>query len=164
MQEQWRPVKGYEGLYEVSNMGNVRNAKGRILKQSNSSKGYLLVHLIDEEKNNKIYFVHRLVVWAFPEICGEWFEGAQVNHKDEIKTNNVATNLETCDAAYNNAYGTHKEHLSVPVKQYTLDGVFVKSYASAHEASRETGINRSSISKCCRGERSYTNGYKWSFK
>ena len=111
-EEIWKPVVGYEGLYEVSNLGRVRSLdrydsrnhfrKGRIMKQSYCSKGYLTIDLCLNRKNKKC-LVHRLIAQAFipnPDNLPE------INHKDEDKTNNSVENLEWCDRSYNNTYGT----------------------------------------------------------
>ena len=101
--EEWRAVPGYEGLYMVSNIGNVKSLiKNKIIKYFINKKGYRLVSL---SKNGiiKKFSVHRLVAQAFipnPDNL------PQVNHKDEDKTNNNVDNLEWCDAKYNNNYGT----------------------------------------------------------
>lgn len=174
--EVWRPVKGYEGLYEVSNFGRVKSLKYRktgkesILKQDMCVAGYFMVGL--GKKSRKL--VHRLVARAFPEICGEWFDGCQVNHKNEIKTDNRAENLEVCTPKYNSNYGTGKKRLanllinnpkiSVPVLQYTLNGVFIKRYPSQSEAFRETGVCACNISNCCRGVYKQSGGYIWRYE
>ena len=90
------------GLYQVSNSGEVRNSKGRILKPEYSNNGYACVHLRKDGKNKK-YRVHRLVAQVFianPDDLPE------VNHKDENKANNHVSNLEWCDHIYNSHYGT----------------------------------------------------------
>lgn len=115
MIEEWRPIEGYEGLYEVSNTGQVRSLdryderncfrEGRILKLYTRKGGYLFVqlHLNGKGKN---YLVHRLVAIAFipnPDNLPE------VNHLDEDKTNNRVENLEFCDRKYNINYGTRTD-------------------------------------------------------
>ena len=116
MIEEWRPIVGYEGLYEVSNTGQVRSLdmylkckgksyrlqKGKVLSPVKNKDGYLLVNL---HCNGKIQHktIHRLAAQAFipnPDNLPE------VNHKDEDKTNNSVDNLEWCDRSYNNNYGT----------------------------------------------------------
>ena len=103
MMEEWRAVPGYEGLYEVSNKGNVRNVrKNTLMRLPKNKYGYIQVGL---SKNGirTMFQVHRLVAQAFlpnPDNL------PQVNHLDEDKTNNNVTNLEWCDAKYNNNYGT----------------------------------------------------------
>lgn len=116
MEEIWRDIEGYEGKYQVSNKGRVKSCdivinnrlyKGVILSQrhkENNPKSYMTVNL---KKNSigKTKFVHRLVAYAFQDICGEYFCGGQVNHKDEDKMNNCAENLEWVTAQYNSNYG-----------------------------------------------------------
>ena len=116
MIEEWRPIPGYEGLYEVSNLGRVRSVdryvkskgesywlrKGKMLSPTKDKNGYLKVNLSCNGKHN-IIRVHRLVTEAFlpnPDNLPE------VNHKDEDKTNNRVENLEWCDHKYNMNYGT----------------------------------------------------------
>lgn len=105
------PVKGYEGLYEVSNSGKVRSLKfGKVkeLSPGGNSRGYLIVSLYKECKC-KQFLVHRLVVESF---IGEIPEGLIVNHKDENKQNNNVDNLEIVTQKYNLNYGTRNERLS----------------------------------------------------
>lgn len=106
--ELWKPVVNFEEYYEVSNLGRVRRIKtGRILKPrfrygSNGDDDYLRVNLCANGKKYT-YYIHRLVADAFisnPNEC------TQINHRDEDKTNNDVSNLEWCDAIYNNNYGT----------------------------------------------------------
>lgn len=115
-------------------------------------------------------YVHRLVARAFPEICGEWFEGAQVNHKDENPANNAAWNLEWCTPYYNVNYGNrnhkvseklkNRKDTSKPVIQLTNDYKFVKKWQSASEARKDgfTNIFRSIRDGCLCG------GYKWVYE
>ena len=104
MEEIFKDVKGYEGYYEVSNLGRVRSTsyKGtRILKPSLKSRYKIVVFCINQIKVHKL--VHRLVAEAFipnPDNL------PQVNHKDEDKTNNCVENLEWCDVKYNSNFGT----------------------------------------------------------
>lgn len=112
--EYWKAIKGYEGLYEVSNTGKVRsinyNRTGKVKELSSlgNGLGYLLVVLCQEGKR-KNFLVHRLVVEAF---IGVIPKGFVVNHKDENKHNNNVENLEICTYKYNNNYGTRNERLS----------------------------------------------------
>lgn len=120
MEEIWKPVKGFEGYYEVSNLGNVRSIdrivldtvrncerllKGKILTQRDNGSGYKGVMFCKEHKLYNKY-VHRLVSEAFipnPDNL------PQINHKDEDKSNNRVDNLEWCSQLYNNIYGSRME-------------------------------------------------------
>ena len=102
--ERWKPIFGYDGMYQVSDLGRVRSKKyGRwkMLKPRKTNCGYLRVMLC-KDGNPKNYLVHRLVADAF--IPNDNIFNDQVNHKDENKKNNRATNLEWCDCRYNNTY------------------------------------------------------------
>lgn len=104
MMEEWRAVPGYEGLYEVSNMGNVRNVRRNKLLRLQKNQGYIRVWLYKNGIQTGLR-VHRLVAQAFlpnPDNLPE------VNHLDEDKSNNRVENLEFCDRKYNVNYGTAK--------------------------------------------------------
>lgn len=108
--EEWKPVKGFDGYY-ISSFGRVWSdkQKARFMKPRSTGNGYLMVGLYIK---NKQYpkLVHRLVAEAFiPNI----HDFPQVNHKDEVKSNNRVDNLEWCTSKYNNNYGTVKEKKSM---------------------------------------------------
>lgn len=174
MKEIWVPVKGYIGLYEVSNLGRVRSLnynhsrKTKLLKQRKTKFGYMRVGLFKNYKQ-KTFFVHRLVAEAF---IPNWFNYQQVNHIDEDKTNNHVDNLEWCTAGYNTNYGTRNEKVSVKmtngklskgVLQFTLDGEFVREWSSTREAERN-GYNHGDIGLCCRGVYKQYKGFVWKYK
>ena len=105
--EIWLPIEGYEGLYEVSNMGRIKslkdnhnNPREKILSQCDNGKGYLKVMLCKEGKM-QTFFVHRLVGNAFLENKNNL---PCFNHKNEDKTDNRAVNLEPCTQKYNVNY------------------------------------------------------------
>ena len=167
MEEIWKDIKGYEGLYQVSNYGNVKSlnyrntGKEKLLKSVQYNTGYLCVGLYN--KPNKLYLIHRLVAEAFipnPDNL------PCVNHKDEDKTNNHVNNLEWCTQLYNINYGSRnermRESLSKKVYQYTLDSKFIKEWKSTNECGRN-GYNQGHIASCCRGKRKTHKGFKWSY-
>ena len=105
--EEWRDIKGYEGLYQVSNLGRVRS-KRKILKGTPDKDGYLRVALC-KNGTRKYFGIHRLVAIAFIYNANNY---PCVNHKDENKTNNRVKNLEWCTIAYNNCYGNRLKRVS----------------------------------------------------
>ena len=165
--EIWKDIAGYEGLYQVSNMGRVKslNYKGtgkeRILKGSKASNGYLQVLLYKDGKR-KWYRIHRLVATAF---CENPMGYTDVNHIDQDKTNNKVENLEFCSRSYNCNYGTRNkriaEKLSKPVIAIDVRTGLIVEFESAHEAERETGINNGNITQCCQGKRNSAGSFYW---
>ena len=130
MIEEWRPIVGFEGLYEVSNTGQVRNCRGKLLRPGLNHNGYLKCVLCKNGKSKTIY-IHRLVAQAFilnPDNL------PQVNHKDEDKTNNSVENLEWCDQKYNVNYGCAQDKR---VKTNIINGRFKYSGQKSVEYSKE---------------------------
>lgn len=174
--EIWKDVVGYEGLYQVSNLGIVKSlpklkktptttfmTKEKI-KTPHLCRGYFRINLM-----GKLHFVHVLVAEAF---IGER-NGMTVNHKDECKINNQVTNLEYMSLSDNIRYGTGIKRsaksrtdnplICTPVNQYTLDGVFVKRHISIKEAIYENKFKNENISMCCLHKRKQSNGYIWRY-
>ena len=175
MIEVWKDVVGYEGLYQVSNFGKVRSlayGKKRILKQQERQHGYLSVCLYGRGGNKRNFrqvSVHRLVAEAF---ISNPMSLPEVNHIDENKQNNAATNLE---------WVTHKENCSTDsmikrhterqtlkpnyhksVSQYTISGEYIATYYSAREAMRKTGVGYSNICSSMKEHRT-AGGYYWRY-
>ena len=133
MEEIWKPVKGFEGYYEVSNLGRVRSVdrivydtvrnryrllKGKVLTERDNGNGYKGVMFCKEHKLCQKY-IHILVAEAFLDNPDHL---PQVNHKDENKANNTVDNLEWCTSYYNNEYGTRKERwYKTRIKNGTID-------------------------------------------
>lgn len=157
--EKWAPVPGYEGLYEISNTGSVRRG-GKVLKPRQRKRdGYIEISLSkNNTKENKK--VHRLVAEVFVPNTENLPE---VNHKDENKANNHATNLEWIRHKENCNYGRRNEKIaqgnSRSVEQ-VHGGVIVKVWPSTREAEK-AGYNHSSIIQCCNGKYSHHKGYQW---
>lgn len=166
MNEIYKDIKGYEGKYQVSNLGNVKSlnynhtGKERILKTQNKH-GYLSVCLGSSQAQKQI---HRLVAETFIDNPNKL---PYVNHKDENKTNNCVDNLEWCDAKYNSNYGTNAERIakneSKPINQYDLQGNFIKSWNSGTEIKRILGYSNGDICNCCRGKQKTAYGFKWQY-
>ena len=187
MDEIWKDIKGFEGRYQVSNMGRVRSLdhtkiikrdgykdcmvffRGKILTPM-LNFGYYRVAMIPENGKRRQYLIHRLVAEAFIPNPNHL---PMINHKDEVKSNNTVGNLEWCDALYNNNYGTRNERLfeSVckprmrAVLQYDKDGNLIQQFKSLSEASRVTGIEVQYIHSAChnRERRHGTKGYIFRF-
>ena len=171
-EEIWKDIKGYEGLYQVSSEGRVkslerdiickngvkRHVKEQILKGS-ICRGYLRVKLED-----RLVYVHRVVAEAFIHNSEN---KPEVNHKDEVKTNNCVENLEWMTRKENNNYGTHNERvgkaLSKPVAQYTKDGILIKVWSSQSEAGRQLGISCGNISSAAQGKYNTSGGFVWKY-
>ena len=138
MKEIWKDIQGYEGRYQVSNLGRVRslsrkrwngytftNLEGRILKlRLNKNKGYLNVILYDGHRNGKTIEIQRLVAQAFIPNPNNL---PCVNHKDENPRNNKVENLEWCDYRYNNNYGNHNLKLSLTKQKKKYKIISIKN-------------------------------------
>ena len=163
MEEIWRDIDGYEGLYQVSNKGRVKSlkwGKERILRPRDNGRGYLRVQLTKENTSKHIR-VHRLVARAFipnPHNLPE------INHIDENKKNNSVENLEWCDRRYNVNYGTRNERVSRKILQYSKSGEFIREWQGAREVERVLGIDNSHINACCRGKQKSAYGFIWRYK
>lgn len=163
--EIWKDIKGYEGLYQVSNYGNVRSLDYRhtgrteVLSPGENTCGYLFVNLCKNGKVKK-FTLHRLVAEAF---LPNWFDDREVNHKDENPKNNNVDNLEWCDRKYNINYGTRIERISKQVIQMTKTGELVREWPSTAEAGRN-GFHQPAIVYCCIGQRKSHKGFIWKYK
>ena len=175
--EEWRDIEDYEGYYQVSSEGRVkslertfidksgrkRTVKERILKPAFDGWGYLIVTLCAGGKRKNL-MVHRLVCEAFNDNRDE---KPEVNHINEIKTDNRACNLEWCTRRENLNHGTRSERSaktqSKPICQYTLDEKIVKTWASLTEVKRQTGFGQSHISQVANGKRKQAYGFIWKY-
>lgn len=161
--EIWKPVVGYEKYYKVSNLGNIySNFYNRLLIPNlNKRNGYLYVFLCKAPNDHKYCSVHRIVGMAFVD---GYEQGLCINHKNEIKTDNRAENLEWCTKAYNNTYNDKNAKCYKSVNQYDMNGQFIKCWECAKQAFRVLGIHYKNISAVCRGKRKSAGGYIWKFK
>lgn len=165
--EEWKPIKGYEGLYEISNFGRVYSLiTNKILKFVNCN-GYYGVNLVKNGLMKKTT-IHRLVAQAFITNPNNY---SCVNHKDENKLNNHVDNLEWCSYKYNSNYGTSIQRQSEKIKG-RLNGKQSKPircvetniiYPSSAEAGRQLNIYKCCITKCCRGQNKTYKGYHWEY-
>lgn len=171
MEEIWKDIQGYEQLYQISTLGNVKSlnynntGKEKLLKPSKITDNYLQVSLHKQGKR-KMYLVHRLVALHFIPNPNNLSE---INHRDEDPSNNVISNLEWCDRKYNNNYGTRtekstKSNTNHPNKSKQVmcveTGVV---YPSTMEIQRQLGFAHSHISKCCTGKKKQAYNYTWKY-
>jgi hypothetical protein len=161
--EEWKDIEGYEGLYQISNEGKIKNSKGKILKCGKDKDDYLQVGLYKDGKRvwKKL---HRLVAEAFIPNPNNY---EQVNHKDEDKANNCLDNLEWCDSKYNNNYGTRNQR-SAEKRSKRVDqidkatGEVIRKWESTMECDRN-GFNQGAVAACCNGLRKTHKGYIWKY-
>lgn len=172
--EIWTDIKGFEGYYQISSMGNVRSLdryrkashnsqsliKGHILSLHLSRNGYVVADLHKNKKHTRKE-VHRLVAEAFinnPDNLPE------INHKDEDKTNNQISNLEWCTRSYNKRYKDLHIRKGITrgrqVVQKTLDGEIVGYWNSCGQIRRLLGLQ---VSRCLSGLYKTAYGYKWEY-
>lgn len=173
LNEQWKPIPGYES-YSASSNGRIRrnrgpDSKGYIWKEHYLSQqmnrfGYMSVALC---KNGKVHrmFVHRAVMLAF---VGECPNGYQVNHIDENKINNRIENLEYVTPKENANHGTHIERIAAKLRkggvyQYTKDGELVNVFKSIRDVNESTGYDASNVAKVCRGKMKSAYGFIWKY-
>lgn len=166
MIEEWKDIEGYEGLYQVSNLGRVKRSKGKYMKSERilrlfiNTPGYLQVMLCKNNKCKK-FTVHRLVAEAF---IPNHENKPQVNHIDEDKTNNMVSNLEWMTAKENVNHGTRNERSSKKIKAIDIANGEWNDYKSISECARELGLHQSSISMCLKGKRKTSGGYTFKYK
>ena len=193
MTEIWKDIEGYEGLYQVSNLGRVKsieradtyNLNEMSIKRPRAEKylkfqdnhGYKRVSLCKNSKG-KWHMVHRLVAETFIQ---NPYNLPQVNHKDENKTNNFVwvnedgsvdvekSNLEWCDSIYNMNYGNRnkKSQESLLNRKDLSKPVHChelgQTFVSIKEASRITGAHIASIQRCACGKQKTANGLTWEY-
>ena len=175
--ETWRDVHGYEGLYKVSNKGNVRSVdrinhigrkySGRMLRPRYHTNGYLQVDL-RKGGIRKSKLIHRLVAEVFIPNQNNYLE---INHKDEDKSNNNVENLEWCTREYNMNHGTRNARASQTqskkVKAINIKTGEVIAFNSGKEAKSKGGYSRGCVSQACQGIYCGGNiyrGHRWSYE
>jgi hypothetical protein len=177
--EIWKDIPGYEGHYQASNTGFIRNkSKGKVFSVCPHSRGYAIIVLAKDGKR-KTHLAHRLVAKTFHPLSE--FIGATVNHIDGNKLNNHYLNLEWLSQSDNQKHAyriglqkvsekqkaaaakQNRENYSKAVIQKTLDGVEVARYYSASEAGRQTGFCQTHIGSVCRGKVKTCHNFKFEY-
>ncbi len=165
--EVWKPVVGYEGIYEVSSLGNLRNASGKRLSVFPNQAGYYRVNLCYHGKR-RAKFIHRIVAEAFLENPLDY---SQVNHKDENKRNNSVDNLEWCNAEYNTNYGSRNQRVAEIMRMRNNRSIVAVDPKSNEEtifpsitfASAIIGKQKSYICYAIKHPQKAYSGYKWRY-
>ena len=176
-EENWIDIEGYEGVYQVSNLGRVkslnyhRSGKEKIMTPNLTKKGYLRIRLMSNGKTER-YLVHRLVAQAF---IPNHQNKPQVNHIDGNPSNNCVDNLEWCTNKencnnpitidnYKNRKG-YRVYNSKPVIQFSENDIFIDIFDCANTAHRMTGIHHGVIRGCCnhRYGRKTAGSFKWEY-
>lgn len=175
--ELWKDIKEYEGLYQVSNLGNIksldkkdslgRKVKGKKMKPIKRKDGYLDITLHKNGKG-KHFLLHRLIAEAFIENKNN---SNEINHIDENKTNNKVENLEWCNRSYNINYGLANKNRRITllnkrgkrIIQYDKNGNIIKIYPSLMQVVRELNLGKSHLSQACNGKRKTCGGYHWKY-
>ena len=152
IEEIFKDIAGFEGLYQVSNLGRVKTLKSGKIKATGNCRGYLYVTL---SKNSiyKSYSVHRLVAQAFLENPDNL---PQVNHIDQNKQNNKVSNLEWCDNQYNQRYSNAKK-----IGAYK-DGKLIKEYDAIVDV-KQDGFHLRSVYAALSGQYKSSGGYHWQY-
>jgi hypothetical protein len=186
--EIWKDVKGYEGLYQVSNLGNIKSIdrvvprgvhniriKGTLRKSKINNRGYLSLTLCKNGKY-KHFVLHRLVLESFKDnLLNKEF----VNHKDGDKLNNNINNLEWCTCSENNKhaydlglkvgsakdkFGKHNKSSKVVLQIDKNTKEIIKTFDSVHDVQRKLGFAVTNIAASCRGITLTSHGYIWEYK
>lgn len=189
MKEIWKDIKGYENIYQVSNLGRIKTLdkyvnclygqkrliKEKIIKTFKNNNGYFITSLYVNSKSKK-FLVHRLVAEAFiPNPDNK----PQINHIDGNKENNCVDNLEWVTQSENELHASkfgltkrqkevvaenNKKLKSKRVFQYNLNGTFIKEYESVSSAAKQNNFATGAIANCCRKERTKAYGYIWEYR
>lgn len=174
MEEIWKDIEGYDGYYQVSNLGRVisyKHKNAKMLKPKINKKGYARVH-IRHGKSNRYIFIHRLVAMAF---IPNHDNKPEVNHLDENPGNNCAENLEWVTQKENINWGTsltrrslsqRRTHNPKAVYQFDLNWKLIAIFPSRNEASRATGFDRGGIGHACHQDYKYKTykGFIWRYE
>lgn len=163
--EKWKDIKGYEGLYQVSTNGDVRNLlTGKTLKRRSNGNGYIRIELWKNHKGKK-HYIHRLVAETFipnPEGMPE------VNHKDLNRSNNTVSNLEWVTSSLNTIHAVDNKALNAwgnevrPIIAKSIDGQKTLQFRSISEAERVLGSRH--ITDVLKGKRKQAKGYTFAYK
>lgn len=163
--EIWKDIPKYEGIYQVSNKGRVKNTATNYIMGQHERNGYLRVCL---SKSRKTYWesTHRLVAQAFVKNNNN---KPQVNHIDGNKKNNMSSNLEWCTNKENCLHAVkhnlfHKK-TNKKIAQFSLEGEKIKVWETLSEIENKTGIDKRLVHRCCNNPRiKQSKNYIWKYE
>ena len=160
----WKDLNDYEGIYTISEYGDIKNLKEKLLN-THIRSGYKATCLTKDKKGKTIN-IHKLVAMTFldPPVSKDM---NNINHIDGNKFNNHYTNLEWTTSKQNTQHAIDKglrNNKVLSVLQYHMDNTFIREFDSITNASRETGASDSKISMVCKGKRKSTGNFIWKYK
>lgn len=157
LNEKWKDVKGYEGIYQVSNLGRVKSLDRKVYQKNKNNKFQYVTYkgkMLKLQKQKNGYLIIDL------------HSNKYINHKDSNPQNNRIDNLEWCTQSYNVKYAYKNGNKIAPnMKKINQikNGKIINTYISMTDAERKTGIKSANISKCCRNIRNYAGGFQWEY-
>lgn len=167
MEEIWKDIEGFEGIYQVSNLGRIKSLKfGKEKIRKIHNNGFKNTVTLCKNGKFKNYKVHQLVAQAFipnPD------NRTEIDHIDTNTSNNRVENLRWVTHKENMNNPLTKEKLlkncptAKPILQFTKEGKLIRKWKSAKDIERELGYSNADISKCCNGKQKTCGGYKWHF-
>ena len=169
IEEVWKDIPNYEGLYKASNLGRIKSlnfngtGKERIMRPRTGNRYYMIA--LWKNGKRKDLLLHRVIAKTFIE---NKENKPFVNHKDENCFNNSVDNLMWCTHKENMNWGTRNERIakgnSIKVNQYDLNNNFIKQWNSIADFIKENNLSRTgSIYMCCKGKQKTAYGYKWKY-
>jgi len=174
MSETWKDIEGYEGIYKISNTGNVKSLerimwngqtyytyKEKLLRKSINGNGYYTVRL-SKDGMGKNYILNKLLAIAF---IPNPHNLPIINHKDGDKLNIDLDNLEWTTYKDNNSHAIDNglNKVAKKVKSINIKTGEVMYFESARQADRELGVGYKNISACLNGKQQTCGGYRWEF-